>query len=173
MICYYDASDEDRVDSRDTYGFVIFLADGPIMWVSKKQSHVCVSMSHVEYMAMNHATREVVWLRDLITKMGFESMITKPTPLIGDNRAADILSREDMVTPGNRFYIKMFNFVKEIIGMGQVMTELIGTKKNVSDLLTKACNEVTNKVLRPWLCGYSDEPLPRGVQRDVTRVSKS
>jgi len=29
------------------------------------------------------------------------------------------------------------------------MTELIGTKKNVSDLLTKACNDITNKGLRP------------------------
>jgi len=45
--------------------------------------------------------------------------ISTSTQLIGDNRAADILSREDMVTPGNRwFYIKMFNFVKERIGLG-------------------------------------------------------
>lgn len=56
----------------------------------------------------------MVWLKDLIIEMGFENMITKSTSLIDDNKAANILNREDMVTLGNRFYIK----IKEGIGIG-------------------------------------------------------
>ena len=45
------------------------LAGGPIIWASKKQSCVCVSTSHAEYMAMNHAAKEVMWARDILTEM--------------------------------------------------------------------------------------------------------
>jgi len=108
----------------------------------------------------------------MLAEMGLESMLTKPTPMIGDNRAADILGREDMVTPKNRFYIKHFNFVKERIATGELMTELIGTALNVADLLTKCYDDNTSAALRAWLCGYAEEPLPRGTQRDVTTVPK-
>ena len=54
------AGDLDR--RRSTNGYVFNLFGGAISWMSKRQVVVALSTTESEYIASNHASKEVVWL---------------------------------------------------------------------------------------------------------------
>ena len=67
IVCYYDSGHmQDRHDYRSQYGYVITMFGGPILWQSKKHQHVGESAAEDEYMALNHAHKQVLWLRNLV-----------------------------------------------------------------------------------------------------------
>jgi len=136
------------------------MAGGPVMWQSKLQRHVGVSTSHNEYMALAHAAKQIVWLRQLLVEMGFDELVGAPTPLMGDNAQANMLSREDLVTPGNKFYILDYHCVKERILREELVTLKVSGLMNLSDPTTKNVEIPTMKRIRPAMTGYSVEGLP-------------
>ena len=50
---------------RSTSGYVFILFGGAFSWMSKRQSVVALSTTDAEYMAVTHASKEVVWLQRL------------------------------------------------------------------------------------------------------------
>ena len=62
------AGDLDR--KRSTNGYVFNLFGGAINWMSKRNFVVALSTIEVEYMAANHASKEVVWLQRLCSCIG-------------------------------------------------------------------------------------------------------
>ena len=84
---WYDSGHmQDRTDYRSQYGYVITWYGGPIAWCSKKHQHVGESSAEDEYMAMNHAAKHMVWMRNLLQDMGLSEYVDKPTVLLGDNK---------------------------------------------------------------------------------------
>ena len=157
LTCYYDSSNKpDPSDSKAQYGYVIFFMNGPIIWSCRKHNHIGMSSSHNEYMALSHAARCIYWLRQLVSEMGFEHLIAPPTPTLGDNDAATTLSREDLITPGNRFYVRDYHFVKECVESGCICTRRVSTHDNVADILTKNGARQDIERLRPLLTGYGE-----------------
>eukprot|EP00253_Pinus_taeda_P029610 PITA_29610 len=55
---------------RSTSGYVFNLFGGVVSRMSKKQSIVALSTTEAEYMAATHASKEVVWLQRLCSRMG-------------------------------------------------------------------------------------------------------
>ena len=165
-ICYYDSSNRgDYSDSKSQYGHVVMLFGGPIIWSSKKHTHVGLSSSHNEYMALMHASVDVIWLRQLLTELQFDDMVAQPTVMLGDNDQATRLSREDIVTPGNRYIRTHFHFAKECVESNQICPRRVSTTDNISDIMTKPLSKQYIQRLRPLLTGYetlpSTPPEPR------------
>lgn len=52
--------------ARSSHGFITFFLNCPILWTSKRQTCVASSTCHAEYMALGTASRDAVWLRNLI-----------------------------------------------------------------------------------------------------------
>ena len=102
----------------------------------------------------------MVWMRQVLGEMGLGDMVSKPTPMMGDNRQANILSREDLVTPGNKYYILDYHFVKERIARGEITTLKVSGEMNLADPLTKSVSLQTMKRLRPAMTGYGANGLP-------------
>ena len=137
------------------------------MWSSKKHTHVGLSSSHNEYMALKHACVDVVWLRQLLKELAFDEMVSSPTVVLGDNDQATRLSREDIVTPGNRYIRADYHFAKECVELGDVCSRRVSTAENISDVLTKPLSRQYISRLRPMLTGYGESlpappPAPRG-----------
>ncbi|POV96877.1 hypothetical protein PSHT_14879 [Puccinia striiformis] len=63
--CYCDAN-WGGTTSRSTYGVFIRLYGSPIMWVSRRLVTVASSTCQAEYMALGHATRHALWIRNLL-----------------------------------------------------------------------------------------------------------
>ena len=161
-ICYYDSSNKaDPTDGKSQWGYCIYMFNGPIDWGCKKHNHVGLSSHHNEYMALSHATKSVVFLRQLLVEMGLGRFVKEATPVLGDNDCTTNLSREDLVSPGNKFFLIDYHFCKEQLESGAISTRRVGTKENLSDLFTKASSREEIRRLRDGLTGYGDLlPLP-------------
>jgi hypothetical protein len=158
-ICYYDSGHmQDRVDYRSFYGYVIVFMGGPIHWVSKKHQHVGESSTEDEYMALAHAGKMVVWMRQLFIEMGLGELVTQPTIMLGDNKQAGRWSRTDMQTNGNRFIERQYYKVNEFIENGHLETRYINTKLNPSDMFTKDVSKEVVDKLAPMMTGLSPWP---------------
>ena len=53
---------------KSTSGFIFLLGKGPISWGSKKQAYVALSTTEEEYVSLSQATREAIWLRNLMCR---------------------------------------------------------------------------------------------------------
>ena len=46
---------------------------------------------------MNHAYKQVKWLRELFKELGMGDLVREPTKLLGDNKQVGRWAREDMI----------------------------------------------------------------------------
>ena len=131
------------------------------MEISKKLKHIGLSSEHNEYMAMAFVNQSFVWMRQLFAEMGLQRFIPGPTLLLADNRAANILSREDILTNGNQYMYLPYHFNKEVQEEGFSQVEWVITTDNISDLMTKAVDAKTIALLTPALTGYNTHLLQK------------
>jgi hypothetical protein len=153
-IAYSDASNKaDPTTGKSQYGYVIMMAGGPIVFVSRKLHHVGLNAFHNEYMAMSEASKAIVWVRQLLTEIDMGSLISEPTILYGDNSTAVDLTYENFVSTGNQYIYLSYHFIKEVSNMGYVDPREKRTNYNIADVCTKAVNGATIKRLVPVLRG--------------------
>ena len=62
----------DLEDQKSTTGYVFNLGYGPITWSCKKQSVVSVCSAEVEYCGVIKASKESLWLREILSEFGFQ-----------------------------------------------------------------------------------------------------
>jgi hypothetical protein len=78
LVGYSDANWAGDVDMRrSTSGYVFKVANSTISWSSKKQATVAKSTTEAEYVALSQATQEAIWMRKLLSDIGYK--IDKPT----------------------------------------------------------------------------------------------
>ena len=63
----------DNIDRKSTSGYVFMLAEGPISWLSKKQSSIALSSTEPEYRGVVNAATQCLWLQGLLGECGFKS----------------------------------------------------------------------------------------------------
>jgi hypothetical protein len=83
-IIAYSHSDwaSDPQDRISITGNFCTLTDGPVSWLSCKQKTIALSSTEAEYMALSDCLQQLVWMSQLLTKVGFDIS----TPLLyGDN----------------------------------------------------------------------------------------
>src|SRR5258705_5148579 len=92
LVGYTDADwANDRLNHQSISGFTFLDSGGAVSWSSKQQSTVVTSSMHAEYIAMAEASKELVWLRRLLSKL--HEGTRGPTRLYIDNRTADLLAQ--------------------------------------------------------------------------------
>eukprot|EP00253_Pinus_taeda_P022201 PITA_22201 len=69
----------DSDDRKSTAGYVFTLGSGPITWGYKKQSAISLSSTEAEYRGTIEASKEALWLRQILSKFGFQQQ--HPTTL--------------------------------------------------------------------------------------------
>lgn len=71
LVGYSDSDWSGDVDDRkSTNGFVIYMGDTALTWMSKKQSIVTFSTCEVEYVAATICVYHAIWLRKLLKELG-------------------------------------------------------------------------------------------------------
>ncbi|XP_031272251.1 uncharacterized protein LOC116130664 [Pistacia vera] len=73
-------------DRRSTSGFCILVGGNLVSWKSKKQDVVTRSSAEAEYRAMDLATSELIWMKQLIQELKFTEVVKMK--LLCDNQAA-------------------------------------------------------------------------------------
>ena len=80
---------------------------------------VGTSTTHSEYMILGvEATKTTLFVKKLLTEMGFPQHIGGPTPMQGDNWPATTLIPGQRLTKRNRFVVTDYHFANEAFELG-------------------------------------------------------
>mgnify|MGYP002629519686 FL=1 len=151
----------DPTDSKRAYGYCGMFMGGPVIAVAKKLEHCSSSTSANEYMAMAHAIKNAIWLRQLLQEMKLGDIVSKPTRLLADNNTANGWAGDQMfkVSNGNMWILQSFHYAREMCQTGHIAVEYVNTRYNISDLFTKGVSKETFQALEGFLLGR--EPLSK------------
>jgi hypothetical protein len=82
---YSDVAFANSINRKLTSGYIYKLAGGLVLYKLSKQSILTTSTIEAKYIAMIHAAKEALWLRRLLTDLGYTRKDLLPIHLYGDN----------------------------------------------------------------------------------------
>ncbi|XP_044765422.1 secreted RxLR effector protein 161-like [Coccinella septempunctata] len=153
--CYVDASlgmnDE---AGKSTSGLVIMLFGDVIYWRSKKQSHVALSSSEAEYIAMSLACKELTCYREMCRRLiKFEVVPT----LYEDSNAAIKLAKSEESKALKHIVKLCYHYVRLEVANKNLIIKWVSTKEQLADILTKALGYSVFEKLRNSLIAKNDD----------------
>ena len=136
IIAYVDADWGSQHHQHSISGHIVSLAGMPIVWGSKKQSIVMLSLTEAEYVAMTNTLKDILWLRNLVAEIC--APITTPTPLHCDNQGAIALTHNNKFHPRMKHINICYHFIREAVQNDHILLSYCPTDAMVADVLTKA-----------------------------------
>ena len=152
LLCAFSDSDwgtSDTANRRSMTGYSVFLSGGPIAWRSCLQTTVAKSATEAEYYALSGTTDEVVFIRNLLSELGFVQ--EGPTPIFEDNKGAVDLSGNPMYHKRTKHIDIRYHSIREMVANGFILVLKVPTKANLADLHTKPVAKVVFETLMPFL----------------------
>jgi hypothetical protein len=137
MISAYSDSDwgKDPTDRKSFSGYVLFVGSALISWKCRKQSAVALSTAEAEYMALSLIATEVIWMRSLLSEIGFTQQ--GPSTIYCDNKAAIHMAINDVIGPKSKHISIKFHFIKQAIANQEIFLQYVPTADNLADFMTK------------------------------------
>ena len=135
VIGYVDSDYGGDLDQRkSTSGYTFTFAGGCVSWRSTKQKCTSQSSTEAEYVAAAEATKEAIWLNNLVKDLG----ILQPfVDLHCDSNSALHIAANRM-THGRVKHIDIrYHFIRQAVADKQIELIKIDGKLNPADMLTK------------------------------------
>ena len=88
-----------------------------------------------EYVSLSHAAKDTIWLRTLLTDLGFPP--PTPTELLCDNQAAIAYAHDNQFHARAKHIDLRFHFTRECITNGKIKLYYVPSKDNCADVFTK------------------------------------
>lgn len=144
LIGYSDSDwGENKDDRHSTSGFVFFMADAVVSWVSRRQKTVALSTADAEYMTLSDSSRQLAWLRSFQQELGFKH--NSPTPLCADNQGAIFLAVNPAHDRRTKHIDIRYHFVREYIEDGNATIYYVATDEMIADIMTKSLPFATHE----------------------------
>ena len=136
LIAFSNANWAQDLETRKSItGYVIFLADGPILWVSQRQKTISLSLTKAEYKAMSDTARQISWLKLLFLEIGFT--IPK-VPMSCNNQGVMFLATNPAVESCSKHIELKEHYIQECIETENKLDLFyVETAKQLADLFTK------------------------------------
>jgi hypothetical protein len=138
-----NGTNPDSVKSRT--GYIIMIADCPVLWVSKLQSTIATSTMESEYTALSMALRAAIPLiavtKSVTAGLAYsrDRILTFKATVHEDNQGALILSNLEpgRHTPRSKFYALRLHWFRSWLKPNEIEIIFISTKLQKADYLTK------------------------------------
>ena len=137
---------EDVSTKKSTSGYVFRLGGDTISWKSKRQPIVTLSSTETEYVALCSAAQETIWLRHLLSSIGFEQV--SPATLHEDNQSTIALSKNPNNHPRTKHIDIKYRYIRETVEKKQVQLVYCPTENMIADILTKGLPKSRFQCLR-------------------------
>jgi hypothetical protein len=144
------AGDPDK--RKSTTAYVFMLGGAAITWASKLQPTVAISSSEAEYMALAAAVQDAIYLRQLMSDLGFEQI--EPTTIYEDNQGCIALAENPVMHKRTKHIDVKHHFIRERVESGEVELQYVYTKDQLADVLTKPLKRDELVRLRSVIMGY-------------------
>lgn len=161
----------DHDTRRSTSGYVFCIGSGAISWSSKRQATVALSTCEAEYEGQTQATKEAIWLRNLLSQLhigGTNNPNAEPATVVlyGDNQGAIALAKNPQFHGRTKHVDIKVKFLREQLDDGVVDLAFTPTDEQVADGLTKALDRPAFERFRDalglqWPEGYVPPPPPK------------
>lgn len=125
------------IDRKSYSGFAFILAGAPISWEARKQRTIALSSTEAEYMAISEATKEAMYLRDVLGNVGMEC---ECVTLFNDNQGAIKLAESRNYRSRTKHIDVRHHFVRDMCEQGVIDLKYLPTDKMPADVLTKGLN---------------------------------
>ena len=139
---FSDADWASHLHRHSISGFAFFVRIGAISWSAKKQPIITLSSTESKYVALTHATKNILWIHKLLSEFSFLYNHPLLTTLHCNNQGAIELSKNA------RFHARMkhidvhFHFVCQAIDKGHIQVKYIPTDNMVANIFTKSLAQV-------------------------------
>ncbi|KAJ1570908.1 hypothetical protein NDA11_005509 [Ustilago hordei] len=136
LVAHSDANwaSDATIQRRSTSGSVALVYGNPVAWKSATQKCMSLSAVEAEFIAATEATREVLFLKQLLRSIG----IATGTPTVYSDNTGCIQVSKD---PAQHWKLKhidtKYHFVRNNVQEGRVQIKYIDTTRNLADVLTK------------------------------------
>src|ERR1700733_12911683 len=119
LVGYTDADGASQEHRQAVSGYVFMIDGGAVSWSSKKQELVTLSTTEAEYVAMTHAAKEIIWLRQFLGEI-FRPL-DHPIPLYADNQSAIALAHNEDTFHARTKHIDIrYHFIGYVIDNGSI-----------------------------------------------------
>jgi hypothetical protein len=123
----------DANELKATSGYVFTLGGGVVSWKSCKQTILTRSTMEAELAALDTATVEAEWLRELLIDM---PIVEKPIPVI-----VKVNSSKDNIK-SSRHVKRRLKSIRKLRNTGLIALDYIHTSKNLADQFTKGLSRI-------------------------------
>jgi hypothetical protein len=152
MFGYADASwAEDPEHRRSQTGYIFMLANAAIDWRSSRQTVVALSSTEAEYLSLSAATREALYLRNLMSVL--TDTPPRPVVILEDNQSTIKLAHKQLSSDRTKHIDIRHHFVKHYVSTGVISLLYVPTEFQAADCLTKPVNKVKNSLFRQIILG--------------------
>jgi hypothetical protein len=128
----------DRDDSKSTSAYVYQLFGGPISWKSQKQSVVATSTTEAEYIGLSNASREALYLIQLLHDFRLDPDLYDPALLYGDNQSSIALSKNPRFHERAKHIRVHYHLIRDLVDTNKIKLQYKSTSEMLADSLTKA-----------------------------------
>lgn len=141
---YADADWASNVNDRKSYtGFIFKLSGAAVAWESCKQRTVALSSTEAEYMALSEASKEAIYLRNLLSELlDKECCVT----IFNDNQSAQKLALNPIFHKRSKHIDVRYHFVRETVSNKLIDVKYIPTTDMTADILTKALPKIKHSM---------------------------
>jgi hypothetical protein len=140
---------QDPSDRKSITGYVVFLDDSPISWVSKKQSTVSTSTKEAEYVAEAQLAKELEYYRQVLDELGFP--VRKPILLWGDNQAANAMAQGSTDKEAAKHIDICHHYIQHLVREKRLEVRYVESKLNIADIFTKPLDHNKFNQLKNYL----------------------
>jgi hypothetical protein len=157
---YEDKLDPTSVKSRT--GFVVCIANCPVIWTSKLQTQIALSTMEAEYNALSTAMRSVLPFRETVKAVAQgvglkdEHLTIFKTTVWEDNIGCLTLANMEpgRITPRSKHYAIRMHWFRSHLKPHSITVQKIATQEQKADILTKGLSKDTFISIRKLLCGW-------------------
>ncbi|TPX30042.1 DNA-directed DNA polymerase [Synchytrium microbalum] len=135
-------------------GYVILLNGTAVSWRSTKQSTVATSSMHSELIALYESTRELTWIRSLLSNLSqiLKTQPLSPTTIYEDNQPCIRHVQSGYIkSEATKHMAPKIFYTYELIKNQQITVHYTPSTSNIADILTKTLPANKHQQLRKML----------------------
>ncbi|GKA43826.1 retrovirus-related pol polyprotein from transposon TNT 1-94 [Tanacetum coccineum] len=135
----------DYVNRKSTSGICTFVGCCLTSWFSKKQTGLVISTTEVEYVSVEKACQQALWMKQALIDYDVQ---LDDVPIMCDNKGAIDLSKNPVQHSRTKHIEIRYHFLCDNVQKGHISIKKVSSVDSITDILTKPLKRESFNYLR-------------------------